>query len=65
MFHSRKIPDVCAPGALMAGLYAAVHGYAHHHGTMFVAAIAELRIAWPTAQEKSAFNQRDGGRCIG
>ncbi len=47
------------PAALMAGLYAAVHGYAHHHGTMFVAAIAGLWIAWPTAQEKSAFNQRE------
>jgi len=33
------------PVALMAGLYAAVHGYAHHHGTMFIAAIAGLWIA--------------------
>ena len=47
------------PVALMAGLYAAVHGYAHHHGTMFVAAIAGLWMAWPTAEERVAFSQRE------
>lgn len=48
------------PVALLAVLYAVVHGYAHHHGTMFVAAIAGLWIAWPAPSEKAAFshNQR-------
>jgi hypothetical protein len=32
-----------------------VHGFAHHHGTVFIAVIAGLWIAWPTQQEQQAF----------
>ncbi|MGC2446148.1 MAG: hypothetical protein WA477_00780 [Candidatus Sulfotelmatobacter sp.] len=39
------------PIALLFTLYGAVHGYAHHHGTMFLAAIAGIWIAWPLEGE--------------
>ncbi len=44
------LPIVC-----LIGFYAAVHGYAHHHGTVFAAAIAGLWIAWPSQQSASEF----------
>jgi len=37
-----------------------VHGAAHHHGTVFVAAIAGLWIAWPTEEEVLSSSQFDG-----
>jgi hypothetical protein len=48
------------PVGLLVGLYAFVHGYPHHHGTVFVAAIVAFWIAWPTAIEKQRFSIRDG-----
>ena len=42
-------------GTLIA-FYGKVHGYAHHHGTVFVAAIAVLWIAWPGPFELVSFN---------
>jgi hypothetical protein len=47
------------PVALLLALYAAVHGYAHHHGTLFVAAITGLWIAWPSSTEKLSFQLRE------
>jgi hypothetical protein len=43
------------PVAALIGLYVAVHGYAHHHGTVFVAAITAVWIAWPTPEERGEF----------
>ena len=43
---------------LLIALYAKVHGYPHHHGTVFVAAITAFWIAWPTEDEKRSFNVR-------
>jgi hypothetical protein len=57
-FSRERFLTFALPVALMAALFAAVHGYAHHHGTMFVAAIAGLWISWPTLKEKAAFSQR-------
>jgi hypothetical protein len=54
-FMRHRFLTFALPVALMAVLYAAVHGYAHHHGTMFVAAIAGIWIAWPTPEEQAAF----------
>jgi len=45
-------------GALIA-FYGAVHGAAHHHGTVFVAAITGLWIAWPSEEERRAFRGYD------
>jgi hypothetical protein len=42
------------PVAAQAALYAIVYGSPHHQGSLFVAAIAGLWIAWPTAQERAA-----------
>ena len=42
----------------MLALYS-FHGAPHHQGTPFVAAIAGLWIAWPTAEERRAFHTRE------
>jgi hypothetical protein len=41
-------------GALLA-FYALVHGAAHHHGTVFIAAVSGLWIAWPLPREVEEF----------
>ena len=45
-----------APVSMMILLYSLVHGYAHHHGTAFVAAITALWVAWPTDDEIRVLN---------
>ena len=47
----RKLLIFALPVVLVTALYVAVHGYAHHHGTIFIAAITGLWIAWPTETE--------------
>lgn len=37
-------------------LYVAIHGYSHHHGTLTIAVLSALWIAWPSAEERSNFN---------
>src|ERR1035441_8744523 len=46
------------PLGLLITLYAKVHGYPHHHGTLFIAAITAFWIAWPTESETRSFNLR-------
>ncbi len=46
------------PLGLLIALYAKVHGYPHHHGTVFIAVITALWIAWPTEFEEKSFNVR-------
>jgi hypothetical protein len=46
------------PLGLLMALYAEVHGYPHHHGTLFIAAITAFWIAWPTERETRSFNLR-------
>ena len=43
----------------MIAIYAVIHGYAHHHGTAFVAAITALWIAWPTRKNRPLFSARE------
>jgi len=43
----------------LTGFYAAVHGFAHHHGTVFVAAIMGIWVAWPTPDDEEAFTERE------
>jgi len=54
-FTRRRLLTFALPTALLILLYTRVHGFAHHHGTLFVAAIMGLWIAWPTAEEQQAF----------
>jgi hypothetical protein len=58
-FMRRKFLAFALPVGTLIGLYAVVHGAAHHHGTMFAAAIAGLWIAWPAAEEKAAFSRHE------
>lgn len=55
----RRLLPFALPVALLAFLYSVVHGYPHHHGVLFVAAITGLWIAWPTDSEEITFNAID------
>lgn len=46
------------PVGCMIALYSVVHGYAHHHGTAFLAAVTALWIAWPSEEEQDVFSRR-------
>ncbi|MGB7728031.1 MAG: hypothetical protein WBL50_08370 [Candidatus Acidiferrum sp.] len=52
----RKFLVYAMPVTALIALYVVVHGYAHHQGTVTIAALAALWIAWPTAEERAAFN---------
>ena len=52
----RRLLTFALPVGLLIALYAAVHGYAHHHGTVFVAMIVALWIAWPSDAERTGFS---------
>ena len=58
-FVRRRLLTFLLPVGILFALYAAIHGYAHHHGTMFVAAVTGLWIAWPLGAEAlGLFEQR-------
>src|SRR5208282_2752585 len=54
-FMRRRLLTFALPTLLLIILYTFVYGAWHHHGTLFVAAITGLWIAWPTEQERQAF----------
>jgi hypothetical protein len=54
----RLLLFVLAVGLEIA-LYSVIYGTAHHHGTVFLAAITSLWIAWPVASEQENFSSRD------
>jgi hypothetical protein len=54
-FMRRRLLTFALPTALLILLYTMVRGAQHHHGTLFVAAITGLWIAWPTEEERQAF----------
>lgn len=58
-FTRRKFLVFVLPVGLLIAFYGVVHGAAHHHGTVFVAAIIAIWIAWPTEKEESAFTTRE------
>jgi hypothetical protein len=58
-FKRGKLLPFVLPTSLMLFLFVAVHGRVHHHGTVFIAAIAGLWIAWPTSQEMQGFSSFD------
>ena len=47
------------PTVTLIFFYAALHGAAHHHGTVFIAAVAGLWIAWPSSHEQQKFNDNE------
>jgi hypothetical protein len=58
-FMRRRLLTFALPVILLIALYSFVHGYPHHHGTVFIAAITGLWIAWPDKQELHAFGVRE------
>lgn len=57
-FARRRLLLFVLPVGSMIALYSIVHGYAHHHGTVLIAAIAVLWVAWPTGMEQESFTDR-------
>ena len=55
----RKWLTFVLPVGVLIAFYVWVHGAAHHHGTVFLAAIAGLWIAWPSKQERRTFKAFD------
>ncbi len=53
------------PTSLLLALYSIVHGYPHHHGTVFIAVLTALWIAWPTGTESASFGKRDRAMTMG
>lgn len=58
-YSRRRLLVFVLPVGLMIAIYAVIHGYAHHHGTAFIAAIAAFWIAWPTEEEACLFSVRE------
>jgi hypothetical protein len=58
-FTRQRLLGFVLPVGLMVALYSVIHGAPHHHGTAFIAAITTFWIAWPTADERRAFNPRN------
>jgi hypothetical protein len=48
----RKFLAFALPTASLIVFYIWIHGFSHHHGTVFIAVIAGLWIAWPTRDEQ-------------
>jgi hypothetical protein len=46
------------PVTLLLVLYTMVHGYAHHHGTVFLATLTALWITWPSTEEQRSASVR-------
>jgi hypothetical protein len=50
----KRFLEFALPVGSLLILYVAVHGYSQHQGTVTIAAITGLWIAWPTTQERAA-----------
>jgi hypothetical protein len=55
-FLRRKFLVFALPVGLLTALYSVIHGYAHHQGTLLIAAIAAIWMAWPGQQERREFD---------
>lgn len=58
-YSRRRLLVFVLPVGSMIAIYSVIHGYAHHHGTAYVAAITALWIAWPTPGEEHLFSHRE------
>ena len=54
-FTRRRLLVFALPVLSLAALYSLIHGYPHHHGTIFIAVVAAIWIAWPTGRERAEF----------
>jgi len=63
-FTRRKSIAFGLPVASLIVLYTLVHGYPHHHGAVFIAAIMGLWIAWPTRVEELHSSPRSGSALL-
>ena len=54
-FLRRRLLVYALPVLSLIGLYCLIHGYAHHHGTVFIAAITAVWVAWPDLEEQQVF----------
>jgi hypothetical protein len=62
--HRRRCLALFAvPVISLTVLYTFVHGYSHHHGTVFLASIGALWAAWPAEKEQREFGETDK-RCL-
>ena len=50
----RKWLAFVLPVSALILFYGFIHGAAHHHGTVFVAALTGMWIAWPTVEERAS-----------
>ena len=55
----RRFVTFALPVGLLTGLYAVIHGYAHHQGTIFTATLAALWIAWPESDSSDTWTRFD------
>jgi hypothetical protein len=55
----KKLIVFLLPVVILGIFYGVVNGWVHQQGTIFVAAITGLWIAWPTAQEEATFLPRE------
>jgi len=55
-FRRKKLLVFVLGVGSMIAVYGFIHGYAHHQGTAFVAAVGVIWIAWPTKAEAERFN---------
>lgn len=55
----RRLLAFALPVAVQAALYSLVYGSPHHQGSLLVAAIAGLWIAWPDSQEQKSMRDFD------
>ena len=54
-FMRRRLLVFALPVLSLTALYSLIHGYPHHHGTIFIALVTAVWIAWPTGREQAEF----------
>jgi hypothetical protein len=58
-WQRKKLTVYIVPIIMLAVLYGVVDGWAHQQGTILIASITALWIAWPTPQERAGFLSRE------
>lgn len=58
-FLRQRLLVFALPVLSLIALYSLIHGYPHHHGTVFIAALTAIWIAWPDTKERTGLRGRD------
>jgi hypothetical protein len=58
-FRQRALASFLLPLALMVGLYVYVNGWPHQQGTVFLAIMTGIAIAWPTEEVRTSWGSAD------